>query len=492
MRDLRGDAQAIFRAGVQAVLGDRLIRESVRVDSGGIWLGEVFVERRQVQRIVVVGAGKASGAMAVGLVQALSPSASASTVTGGTVPSDFVGADAEFGDADDREPIELVGHVNVPEGCDGVPEGMSWPEGLKLFAARPIGVNEPTVEAIAGTNRMIELVRSAGPHDLIVVLISGGGSALLCQPIAGVTLEQKLAVIRHLSGAGANIQQLNTVRKHLSDVKGGGLARAASCHSTTVAPRMVTLVLSDVLGDPLDLIASGPTVSDTSTAADALNVLAEWDPKKILPEAVYRVLSQATPAAGDSITYPTIIVGNNAVAVDGAGIVAESLGYNHVMHSARQSEGDAESVGEHLAEMAITMLRRDRALHRQDALITGGEPVVRLAESSVRGKGGRNQQLVLAAYRHLLRSGLSDDEWQRIVLLSGGTDGEDGPTDAAGALIDASVHACAVAQELQPDGFLVRNDAYAFFERTGGLVMTGPTGTNVCDLRVALVDSIGS
>ncbi len=485
MRDLRVDAQAIFRAGVEAVLGDRLIRDSVQADAGGVWLGEVFIERKQVERIVVVGAGKASGAMAVGLVQALSLRESASTVTDGTVPLDF-------GDDERREPIEIIGHVNVPEGCDDTPEGMPWPAGLILFAARPTGVNEPTAESLAGTNRILELVRSAGSRDLIVVLISGGGSALLCRPVAGVTLEQKLAVIRHLSGAGANISQLNTVRKHLSEVKGGGLARAASRDATAVAPTMVTLVLSDVLGDPLDLIASGPTVPDTSTAADALDVLAELDLQRELPEAVYRVLSQATPAAGNCLTHPTIIVGNNAVAVDGAGIMAESLGYNHVMHSARQSEGEAEAVGGHLAEMAVTMLRRDRTLHRQDALITGGEPVVRLAESSVRGKGGRNQQLVLAAYRHLLQSGLSDDEWQRVILLSGGTDGEDGPTDAAGALIDASVHANAIAQGLQPDGFLARNDAYSFFEQTGGLVMTGPTGTNVCDLRVALVDSIRS
>jgi glycerate-2-kinase len=321
---------------------------------------------------------------------------------------------------------------------------------------------------------------------LVIVLISGGGSALLVDPADGLTLEDQLIVIRRLSGGGADINQLNTVRKHLSGVKGGGLARA--CRDSS----MVSLILSDVLGDPLDLIASGPTVADPSSAEDALTVLKKFDLDQTLPDSVYRCLRSKT-----EITQPltqiqrvaTLVIGNNAVAVDAAGIQAESLGYNHVMKCARQSEGEAEVVGRHLAEMTLEMLRRDPTQHRQDALITGGEPTVTLANENERGKGGRNQQLVLAAYERLLELNLSPKDWNRLVILSGGTDGEDGPTDAAGAWIDAAVHASAVAQNLLPESFLNRNDAYSFFQATGGLLMTGPTATNVCDIRVALVES---
>ncbi|WP_044255663.1 glycerate kinase [Rhodopirellula sp. SWK7] len=469
MRDLCRDSQAIFLAGVDAVRGETLMRDCVQLDRQQLTLGEICVPRGSFDRIVLIGAGKASGAMAVGFVERI--------------------RDCERG----LGAIEIVGHVNVPEGCDRVPGGIDWPDGLTLCAARPAGVNEPTEESIRGTDRILEWVRGAGPRDLVVMLLSGGGSALLCRPIAGITLAEKLAVIQRLSGGGANIAELNTVRKHLSDVKGGGLARARC------GGEMVTMVLSDVLGDPLDLIASGPTVRDPSTREDALAVLARFDPERRLPKSVYAVLEEGAVLVADvvleadvasaprEIEYPITVVGNNAVAVDAAGIVAESLGYNHVMQSARDSEGPAEEVGVHLADMALGMLRRDQSLHRQDALITGGEPVVQLADASIRGKGGRNQQLVLAAYQRLLASGLSDAEWGRLVILSGGSDGEDGPTDAAGAYVDGAVHRRAMELGLSPDGFLERNDAYRFFEQTGGLLVTGPTGTNVCDVRVALV-----
>lgn len=465
-RDLAGDSQTIFSAGVDAVRGETLMRDCVRLESSELLLGEVAVDRSSFDRIVLIGAGKASGAMTVGFVEQIRA------------------CERTLGRA--ANPLSIVGHVNVPEGCDRVSAKVDWPAELTLCAARPAGLNEPTEAAIRGTDRILDWVHGAGTRDLVVMLLSGGGSALLCRPVDGVSLPEKLAVIHRLSGGGANIAELNTVRKHLSEVKGGGLAR--QCFGA----QMVTMVLSDVLGDPLDLIASGPTVPDSSSREDALRVLAKYDPERSLPESVYRVLQSSSTPHGDEAEYPITVVGNNAVAVDAAGIVAESLGYNHVMRSARESEGLAEEVGEHLAQMTLEMLRRDQSLHRQDALITGGEPVVRLAEASVRGKGGRNQQLVLAAYRWLLSQGLSDEEWQRLVILSGGSDGEDGPTDAAGAWIDGEVHRRALELGLSPDEFLERNDAYRFFEQAGGLLMTGPTGTNVCDVRVALVEGSGS
>lgn len=463
MRNLRRDATQIFHAGVDAVRGDRLLRQGVRLDDQQLWLGGIGTASDSFDRLIVVGAGKASGSMAVGLVQALQ----ASLI------------------ADELGPVEITGQINVPSGNEFVPTRLSWPPGLALFPARPVAINEPTAAAIAGTDRILQYVAHAGSRDLVIVLLSGGGSALLCRPIAGVTLDEKLAVIRHLSGSGADITELNTVRKHLSEVKGGGLARAVG------EAAMVTLVLSDVISDPLDLIASGPTVRDRSTPTDALRVLAQYDPDRRLPNSVYRVLSRPRDVQTSAVhqrEFPIAVLGNNDTAVSAAGIAAESLRYDLAMESSRPGEGFAEVVGEHIAERTLAQLRRDRSSRKPQALITGGEPVVRLANVSIRGRGGRNQQLVLAAYGRLLNENLTDHQWQRLMILSGGTDGEDGPTDAAGAFINVDVHRRATELKLSPSDFLNRNDAYEFFARTGGLLITGPTGTNVCDVRVALVN----
>jgi hydroxypyruvate reductase len=323
-------------------------------------------------------------------------------------------------------------------------------------------------------------------------------------PVEGITLADKLAVTRHLSAAGANIQQLNTVRKQLSRIKGGGLARACR------AGRLIALIISDVLGDPLDAIASGPTVPDTSTPEAALAVLEQFHAREagISPRVFDSLRSGGRgscradvkkrkkrgqhyfpPAAYDgSLDCPknssdpflsNLIIGNNATAVDAAGREADRLGYSPAMVSAQSSEGLAEEIGGQMAEMAVRMRRQPGP----DCLVSGGEPVVKLVEAGRRGLGGRNQQLVLAAAEVLW-----DDGAEGMALLSGGTDGEDGPTDAAGALVDAEVLRAARDHGLDPADFLARNDAYHFFEPLEALIQTGPTHTNVCDLRVALVD----
>ncbi len=337
-------------------------------------------------------------------------------------------------------------------------------------------MNEPTEAGAAGTAEILNRVAALGPTDLCLCLISGGGSALLPAPLDGLTLADKLAVTRFLSAAGAPIEALNTVRKQLSRVKGGGLARACR------AGRLIALVLSDVLGDPLDTIASGPTVLDRSTPQDALDVLERFSARGHIPSAVFAALD-GKRAAPQPFTcrVENLVIGNNATAVDAAGLEAERLGYSHAMTSARSSEGQAEDVGRHLAGMA----RRMHAERGPDCLISGGEPVVRLAPGEIRGRGGRNQQLVLAAIDELL-----PERPAGVVLLSGGTDGEDGPTDAAGAWLDDEILAAAGKPELAPSEFLKRNDAYTFFSAAGGLLRTGPTHTNVCDIRVVLVDRI--
>ncbi|MEM9367903.1 MAG: DUF4147 domain-containing protein [Planctomycetota bacterium] len=453
MASLREQARSILDAGIRSVLGDHAVRDAVRIqhDASSLEIGDAAFELASFDRLIVVGAGKASGAMAGGLLESIG----------------------------DRFPC--VGQINVPEGAtDSRAEGT----GVVIEAVRPAGRNEPTEKAIAGTGRILDWVTQAGPRDLVVALISGGGSALLCKPAGKLTLSDQLAVLRLLSGAAADITEINTVRKHLSAVKGGHLLRAVR------NSRIVTLVLSDVLGDPLDLIASGPTIPDSSTPSDALRVLGLYDSERTLPAAVYAHLEEADMRPSQTARLapsPVFIVGNNAVAVDAAGIAAESLGFNHVMHSARSCEGEAEAIGREMAHRIRDMLRRPPEAHRQDALITGGEPTVCLAPAEIRGRGGRNQQLVLAAYEQLLALDLTDAEWSRFVVLSAGTDGEDGPTQAAGGLIDGEVLRRALALGLRPTDFLRRNDAYTFLERTDGLVMTGPTGTNVCDLRIALV-----
>jgi glycerate 2-kinase len=446
---LRADAERIWRAGVAAVLPERLIPENVRVDGDWLAVDDELLDLRSIGRIAIVGAGKAAGAMGVALEKAL----------GSRLLQDK----------------QVSGWINVPADCV-VPT-----QRVHLHAARAPGVNEPSAEGVEGTRRILEIVSSLGPDDVCFCLLTGGGSALLPAPVPEISLDDKIRLTRLISGAGANIEQLNTVRQNLSLVKGGGLARACR------AGRLITLVISDVLGDPLDLIGSGPTVQSKSTASDALGVLEqlglarESSLRGIVEYLRGRAGEQSTLQAKDKQFKPTadvtnLILGNNATAVDGAGVEAERLGYSHAMISARKSEGAAEEIGCHLASMAVKM--RDNP--GPDCLISGGEPTVKLIDERRRGKGGRNQQLALAAL-----SELGDSE--RICLLSGGTDGEDGPTDAAGAIVDAEVVRAAAKASLDANDYLARNDAYTFFQKCGGLLKTGPTGTNVCDLRVVVV-----
>jgi hydroxypyruvate reductase len=433
----------------------------VRTDGETLWIADEPLPLGEIKRIAVVGAGKAGAGMAAGLLEALG--------------SRLV------------EEKQVTGWLNVPADCvRPLPP-------LHLHAARPAGRNEPTAEGVAGAEAILQLVGALQAEDLCFCLISGGGSALLPAPVEGITLADKLAVTQVLSAAGANIAELNAVRKRLSRIKGGGLARACR------AGRLVVLIISDVLGDPLDVIASGPTVVGGATAEQALAVLERFDARgRGVPEAVFETLQHQAaslsaariekPAPDGQDVRPTdcgcevrnLVIGNNAVAVDAAGMEAERLGYSHAMHATRELEGPAEDVGRHLAEMAVRM--RDEG--GPDCLITGGEPTVALAAEPLRGLGGRNQQLALAALEVLQ----SQRGGEGIVLLSGGTDGEDGPTDAAGAIVDAELIAAARLRKLSSPDFLHRNDAYHFFGPLGGLIQTGPTHTNVCDLRVVVVD----
>lgn len=444
----RRDALAIWRAGVNAVRSEQLVRNVLRRDGDLLTIRGHYFRVSDLDRIVVVGAGKAGAGMAAAVESVLGPEILASKVEG---------------------------WVNVPADC------VRPLARIQLHAARPAGVNEPAAEGVEGAERILRLVEQLGPNDLCLVLISGGGSALLPAPRPPLTLDDKQAVTRFLMEAGAPIDQLNRVRKRLSRIKGGGLARALR-HG-----RMVALVISDIVGDPLDLIASGPTIPDTTTNAEALQVLRHYgaSPPEV-PQAVFDFLQRddSGPGADPSPSnVSTHVIGNNQMAVAAAGRAAQALGY-HVLLLGSDNRGEASDVGRALARRCRRI--RDREERNQllpVCLISGGEPVVRLTPTDQPRRGGRNQELVLAGLQELW-----DDGMERIVLLSGGTDGEDGPTDAAGAWADALLLEDARRRQLDPSPYLAINNSYAFFEPLGGLIKTGPTHTNVMDLRVALVE----
>jgi hydroxypyruvate reductase len=450
------DAIAIWKAGVDAVLPKRLFREHMTVGSDRLQLGEIEYSLKTIGRIIVVGAGKAAASMTIAFQERLSQELLHSG--------------------------RVLGWVNVPEGT--VPADYSFP--VHLHPARPYGRNEPTPQAQAGAQEIMHLVSSCRKEDLVVCLLSGGGSALLPLPKKGISLEDKVQVTRMLSAAGATIEELNTVRIALSNIKGGGLAR--NCK----ADRLACLVISDVLGDDLHFIASGPTVAMDGGSQLALEILSRFAKHRgEIPENVWNLLvdevakeSRKAKDVNKSMDCQVehFILANNATAIDAAGIEAVDRGYQYLMNAARRSEGDAAELGRELMSRCFEWRADSNA---PNCFISGGEPSVRLVEPSLRGLGGRNQQLALAALEQSMLMESAGDA-KSFCFLSAGTDGEDGPTDAAGAWItDAtSRNKGLVLDEVRR--YLMSNDAYHFFEKYGGIFKTGPTGTNVCDLRVAL------
>lgn len=443
-QQLRDDARRIWWAGVEAVQPAQLIPEFVRVDGGVLTIGEMEFGLNEIDRIVIVGAGKASAGMTLALEAALGDQL--------------------------LEQKNVTGWVNVPADC------VAPTRRVTLHGARPAGVNEPREEGVSGSAKILDLVGRLGPRDLCLCVISGGGSALLPAPIEGLSLATKIELTREISARGGTIEQLNAVRRELSTIKGGGLARACR------AGHLISLILSDVLGDDLEVIASAPTVTREPTPQLAIDVLHELNmtdhpAAQVAISLLTKQIGESPPRVDATCEVHNLLIGNNATAVDAAGVEAERLGYSHAMISATASEGTAESIASHLVNMAQTM----RTADGPDCLISGGEPTVQLTSAAKRGKGGRNQQLVLSAMATL-------EDWRGLALLSGGTDGEDGPTDAAGAFVDEGVAKLAKDKQLDLADFLSRNDAYHCFEQLDALIKTGPSGTNVCDLRVLTVE----
>ena len=356
-----------------------------------------------------------------------------------------------------------------------LPAGSASKEGLP-FPLIIGGHPTPTTESERGGREAVQLAASLGGDETLVVLLSGGASALMAVPAEGITLADKQAATGQLLRAGADIHALNTVRKHLSGIKGGWLAAksAAACR---------TFAISDVVGDDVSVIGSGPTVPDASTFRDALDILERFGGDRAYPERVVeRVRNGAagrvdeTPKAGDPrlANARTSIIGGRRDAMDGAVRDAESRGY-HVLRIDDAVVGEARVAGpSHLR----ACLAKAAGVGRPACIVSSGETTVRVTGS---GKGGRNQEFALACAAPLSSLGI------QAALASVGTDGIDGPTDAAGAIVDSTTLERARALKLQPEAFLNRNDAYEFFSPLGDLINTGPTGTNVGDLQIILL-----
>ena len=440
---MRGDALSIFEAAVEAVDAERCVRRFVRLEGSLLHVGDRRYQMEEFDRVAVVGTGKASARMAVALEDILGDNLSEGVIN------------TKYGHTERLERIRLVecGH--------------------------PV----PDEAGVIGTRRILDLMSRADERTLVICLISGGGSALMPAPAKGITLEEKQDVTRLLLGCGANIVELNAVRKHLSEVKGGGLARAAH------PARVVALLLSDVIGDPLDVIASGPTVPDTSTFDACLTILDKYELRGQVPGSVLGRMEAGangeipeTPKPGDEALgrCHNLVVGSNGLAVGAARHRAEELGYRTLVLSTRV-EGEAREVVNVYTAIAKEIISEGIPLLPPACVIAGGETTVTVRGS---GKGGRNQELVLAGALQL--SG-----WENVVLFSGGTDGTDGPTDAAGAVADGETLTKADALDLSAQNHLKNNDAYHFFKRLDDLVITGPTGTNVADVALVMVGAGG-
>lgn len=442
----RDEAIAIWKAGVAGVQSENLVRQNVQCESDSLNICGRKIPLPTLRHIEIVGAGKAGAGMARGMLAALR----------GLPPH-----------------VTVSGWVNVPEDCSETLDG------IILHPARPAGINEPTRSGVEGTQEILKRVGTLGPADLCIALISGGGSALLPAPVPEISLDDKLLVTRILAGKGAPIEALNVVRSQLSLIKGGGLLQ--HCRSGSI----LTLIISDVIGDPLDIIASGPTTPRTSDAVDALAILTEYDPdRSLIPERVYRLLeSGGRRLDGQPCPGENFIIGSNAVALAAAAQAAKDRGYQ-VISLGSENSGAAAAEGRSLfRQLQHYRDQTDSRVREPVCLLAGGETTVRLAQTSLPRRGGRNQEVVLGA----VAENPDPAHWNKIVLLSGGTDGEDGPTDAAGAVADTELLEAMTDRGLPPAEFLAINNSYPFFAQLGGLLQTGPTHTNVMDIAVGLV-----
>ena len=436
---IRNDAVSIFKKGIQAVEPGAAIKKYCKLESNHLFIGDKVYNLSKYKNLFVIGAGKASAPMAATIEDILGE-----RITKGIINVKY----------------KHVVHLDR----------------IKLIEA---GHPVPDRNGQNGAKAILDIALSAEKDDLVVCLISGGGSALLPLPYEGLTLKDKQETIKELLSCGASIHEINAIRKHTSMIKGGRLARAIYPAS------LVSLILSDVVGDDLDVISSGPTVADSSTYLECMEIFGKYNIIERLPENIINHIKAGisgkapeTPKTDDPVFEKTynLIIGSNIEAIKTAKLQAEILGYKTIVLSS-MIEGETREVAKVHGAIAKEIIKTGNPLPPPACILSGGETTVTLKG---KGLGGRNQEFSLAAAIDIAGT-------DSIVVLSGGTDGTDGPTDAAGALADNNTLKRAVSLKLDPYKFLENNDSYHFFKKLDDLLITGPTNTNVMDLRILLV-----
>jgi len=438
-RERRERALAILSAALASVDPVVAVRRYLSLEDDSLYVSGRTYDLSQFRHIHVVGAGKASGAMAQALEEML----------GERLTS---------------------GLVNVKYGYLAPTQRVRLQE-----AGHPL----PDEAGLSATGKIVDLLRETGEDELVISLISGGGSALLTSPWEGISLEEAKRLTEALLRCGATINEINAVRKHISQVKGGRLARL------THPASLVTLILSDVVGDPLDMIASGPTVPDSTTYAEAWQVLERYKLIEEVPPTILRHLElgkagqvEETPKKGDTAFEGTynLVIGNNRQAALAALEKAQGLGFKALLLTT-YLEGEAREVAKVLAALAKEVVQYGQPVSPPACLVLGGETTVTVKGE---GKGGRNQEMALA-------SALAIEGMEDVLILCAATDGSDGPTDATGAMAEGDTVARARELGLDARAYLANNDSYHLFQALGDLIITGPTNTNVNDLAMVFV-----
>jgi glycerate 2-kinase len=443
--EMKRMAKAIFSKALTAVDPSNILKDRIRIQRGRLSIkmegdSEKVFDLGAFDKIFVVGSGKASNAMAQAIEEIFG-----NRLTKGVITTKY-------------------GHL------------LPLKKTKIIEAGHPI----PDQKGYEGAKKIQRMLKESGPKDLVIFLLSGGGSALLPFPAGHINLKEKQEVTQLLLDCGADIKEINTIRKHISMIKGGWLAKWA--YPSTV----IGFILSDVVGDQLDVVGSGPTVPDLSTFEEAWEILKKYDLLKEISLSIQKHLQsgkegkvEETPKPGEVVfekVYNSLI-GSNILALLEAKKEAESLGLNAVILSS-SIEGETREAARFHTAVAKEVISSENPIPRPACILSGGETTVTIKGN---GLGGRNQEFVLAGALEI--SGI-----EKVVILSGGTDGSDGPTDATGALADHTTVQRAKTMGLNPKAHLENNDAYPFFQKLGDLLITGPTHTNVMDVRIVLVD----
>ncbi|MDZ7663996.1 MAG: glycerate kinase [Desulfotignum sp.] len=436
---LKQTARTIFKTGIRAVAPEACVKKHVQMSGSRLRAGKLDLDLNRIRHIYVAGAGKASPAMA--------------------------------------SQVEALLGSRIHDGVVVTKYGHSLP--LAHCRVMEAGHPLPDANGVKGAAALLNLVSAAGPEDLVLCLISGGASALTPAPAAGISLADKQETTRQLLGCGATIHEINTIRKHLSKIKGGQLCAAAK------GARVVSLILSDVIGDNLDIIGSGMTAPDTGHFRDCRTILTRYRVWDKVPEPIRnRILAGMagripdTPKPGDPLFFQVTnqVVGSLSDALSAAAAEAKRLGFRPLVLSS-MIQGEAKEAAKVLCAIAAEARRSGNPVSLPACLLSGGETTVTLTGS---GKGGRNMELALAGAIAL--QGMSG-----ILLLSAGTDGTDGPTDAAGAFADGNTVSRAQILGLSAEKHLLENNSYPFFKALDDLLITGPTRTNVMDMQILMI-----